>query len=62
MRGRKKAVIFLLVGLLWLYGCSSPSSNSASLSEGREETETDSGLEAKLVNERSMEIRYAEKF
>ena len=62
MRGRKKTVIFLLMGLLWLYGCSSPSSNSASLSEGREETETDSGLGAELVYERSMEIRYAENF
>ena len=62
MKGRKKAVIFLLMGLLWLYGCSSPSSNSASLSEGREETEADSGLEAELVYERSMEIRYAENF
>lgn len=51
-----------MAGLLWLYGCSSPSSDSASISGGGEETEAEHGLEAELVYERSMEIRYAENF
>lgn len=62
MKGRKKTVIFLLAGLLWLYGCGSPSSDSAPRSEGRVETEADSGEETGLVYEKSMEIRYAENF
>lgn len=62
MKKGKKTVILFLTGLLWLYGCSSPSSDSDSLSEVRVETEADQGLEAELVYERSMDVRYAENF
>ncbi len=66
MRGRKKAVVLFLVGLLWLYGCNSPSPNSAAMPEGSLEAEADSemdpGRERGLVYERSMEIQCAENF
>lgn len=62
MRGRKKAVILLLVGLLWLYGCSSPSSDSVSLSESGAEAEENPESETRLLYEKSMEIQYAENF
>lgn len=63
MRGRKKAsVLFLLflVGLLWLYGCGSPSPDSEVMADIEEESDLDSGEE--LVYERSLELQYAENF
>ena len=57
MRGRRKrttACCLLLMGLLCLFGCSSPSSDSGK--SGSTESETG------LVYERSMELQYAENF
>lgn len=57
MRGRKKrttACCLLLMGLLWLCGCSSPSSDSGK--------STSAESEAGLVYESSMELQYAENF
>ena len=70
MRGRKKAsVLFLLflVGLLWLYGCGSPSPDSDVMADIGEESELDldiSDLDSgeELVYERSLELQYAENF
>ena len=50
MRGRKKAFVLLLMGLLWLYGCGSPS------------LESDFDIGEELVYERSIELQYAENF
>ena len=60
MRGRKKAFFLLLMGLLWLYGCSSPSLDSEVMTDIEEESGFDIGEE--LVYERSMELQYAENF
>ena len=60
MRGRKKAFVLLLMGLLWLYGCSSPSLDSEVMTDIEEESGFDIGEE--LVYERSMELQYAENF
>ncbi len=46
MRGRKRTLILILVGLLWLHGCGSPYPDS----------------EISLVYDRSMELQYAENF
>ena len=57
MRGRKKrttACCLLLMGLLWLCGCSSPSSDSGKSASAESE--------AGLVYESSMELQYAENF
>jgi len=64
MRGRKKTIILLLAGVLWLCGCSSPSSDSGSISDIKAETESgaESGLKTALVYEKSMELQYAENF
>ena len=71
MRRRKKTIIALclfLLGLLGLWGCSSPSSDSTVISQKSTETtiptpeqkgeQTQSGL----VYESSMELQYAENF
>ena len=63
MRGRKKAsVLFLLflVGLLWLYGCGSPSPDSEVMADIEEESDLDSGEE--LVYASSFELSYAQNF
>ena len=60
MRGRKKAFVLLLMGLLWLYGCSSPSLDSEVMTDIEEESGFDIGEE--LVYERSLELQYAENF
>lgn len=67
MRGRKKAYVLLLVGLLWLYGCGSPSPDSDVMADIEEESELDldiSDLDSgeELVYERSLELQYAENF
>lgn len=57
MRGRKKRTTtccLLLMGLLWLCGCSSPSSDSGKSACAESE--------AGLVYENSMELQYAENF
>lgn len=59
MRSGKQAIIIgylLLTGLLGLYGCGSPSSDS----KPEFETEAETGTE--LVYESSMELQYAENF
>ena len=45
MRGRKKAFVLLLMGLLWLYGCSSPSLDSEVMTDIEEESGFDIGEE-----------------
>ena len=67
MRGRKKAFVWLLMGLLWLYGCGSPSLDSEVMTDiGKEsaadldKSDVDIGVE--LVYERSIELQYAENF
>ena len=64
MRRRKKTLILLLVGVLWLCGCSSPSSDSGSTSDTKTETGlgAESGLETALIYEKSLELQYAENF
>ena len=57
MRGRRKrttACCLLLMGLLCLFGCSSPSSDSGKSTSAESKTE--------LVYESSMELQYAENF
>ena len=65
MSGRKKITTIcclFLIGLLWLYGCGSPSSDSKADamagSESSEQTEQADGL----VYERSADLLYAENF
>ena len=65
MRGRKKAFILLLMGLLWLYGCGSPSLDSEVMTDIAEESELDLDISdfdigEELVYERSIELQYAE--
>ena len=62
MRGRKKAFVMLLMGLLWLYGCSSPSLDSEVMADIEEESESDFDIGEELVYERSIELQYAENF
>lgn len=73
MTGRKKIqtlLCLLFTGLLWLYGCGSPSSNMAQDSDIKLEVETETSKqeenqkeeEEKLVFESSMELQYAENF
>ena len=67
---RKITVILLFIGLLWLQGCSNPSSDFASQTQTNAEAQTNSGTETEilpdgetaLVYERSMELQYAEQF
>ena len=65
MSGRKKITTIcclFLIGLLWLYGCGSPSSDSKADvmagSESSEQTEQADGL----VYERSADLLYAKNF
>lgn len=62
MRGRKKAFVLLLMGLLWLHGCGSPSLDSEVMEEIGEESESDFDIGEELVYERSIELQYAENF
>ena len=67
MRGRKKAFVWLLMGLLWLYGCGSPSLDSEVMTDIEEESELDLDISdfdigEELVYERSIELQYAENF
>ena len=67
MRGRKKAFVWLLMGLLWLYGCGSPSLDSEVMTDIAEESELDLDISdfdigEELVYERSIELQYAENF
>ncbi len=69
MRGRKKALILLLIlmGLLWLNGCGSLSPASETMTDTREESGPgldmpNSDIGEGLVYERSMELQYAENF
>lgn len=73
MTGRKKIqtlLCLLFTGMLWLYGCGSPSSNMAQDSDIKLEVETETSKqeenqkeeEEKLVFESSMELQYAENF
>lgn len=63
---RKKALILILMGLLWLHGCGSPSPDSGIMTDMGGESQSDRdisdfGIE-ELVYERSMELQYAENF
>ena len=63
MKGRKRTLrikCLLLVGLFWLLGCGSPSSDSKVESENAPKAETKA--ESELVYESSMELQYAENF
>lgn len=66
MRERTREIILLFAGLLWLYGCSGPSSDSDILTDAAMETETqnktDANAETVLVYEKSMELQYARQF
>ncbi|MBD5550412.1 MAG: ABC transporter substrate-binding protein [Lachnospiraceae bacterium] len=67
MKGRKKAFILLLIGLLWLHGCGSPSPDTESMTDTSAETESepellDSDTGEALVYEGSPELQYAENF
>lgn len=62
MRGRKKAFVLLLIGLLWLYGCGSPSPDSEIMTDIGEGSESDFDIGEELVYERSIELLYAENF
>ena len=64
MRRGTKTLILLLVGVLWLCGCSSPSSDSGSTSDTKTERGlgAESGLETALIYEKSLELQYAENF
>ena len=59
MRGREKAFVLLLMGLLWLYGCGSPSLDSEAMTDTKEESDSD--IE-ELIYESSMELQYAKNF
>lgn len=65
MRRGKKLKLLLAAGLLWLTGCSSPSSVSGpkpDKAETETNVETEPETEEKLIYEGSMELRYAENF
>lgn len=62
MRGSKKAFTLLLIGLLWLNGCGSPSLDSEEMTDIGEESESDLDAGEELVYERSIELQYAENF
>lgn len=66
MRGRKKIFVLLIVGLLWLSGCSSHAFNSVSDTGLETELGQKSGPKAEapssLVYEKSMKLQYATNF
>ena len=66
MRGRRKAVLLLLAGLLWLHGCGSPSPDSKVTPDIGEESESDLDISnfdiEELIYESSMELQYAKNF
>lgn len=67
MRERKKVFILLLIGLLWLHGCCSPSLNFEVMTDIQKESESDWNLSdfdigEELVYERSIELQYAKNF
>lgn len=64
MWGRKKTLILLLAGGLWLCGCSNPSSDSGVMSDIKVETEpgAESGAGTALVYEKSIKLKYAQNF
>ena len=67
MRGRKKAFVLLLIGLLWLHGCGGPSLDFEVMTDMGEESESDLDISdfdigEELVYERSIELQYAENF
>ena len=53
MKGKKKFVLLLAAGLLWLQGC------GPAPSPGQKQAH---GAEPELVHERSMDLQYAENF
>ena len=59
---RKRTLILLLIGLLWLHGCGSPSLDSESITNASAETESDLDSGKVPVYERSLELQYAENF
>lgn len=65
MNGRKKLTTLcclILVGLLWLSGCGSPSSDSTNKSLAESDKHENTLEECGLVYEKSMDIQYAENF
>ena len=52
----------LLIGLLWLHGCGSPSLDSELITNASAETESDLDSGKVPVYERSLELQYAENF
>lgn len=59
---RKKALVWLLIGLLWLYGCGGLSGDSEVMPDTGKESGADSDIGEELVYERSIELQYAENF
>ncbi|MBD5469954.1 MAG: ABC transporter substrate-binding protein [Lachnospiraceae bacterium] len=67
---KRITIILLFAGLLWLQGCSSPSSDFDAKTKTKAEAQTNSETktetmpdsETTLVYERSMELQYAEQF
>lgn len=60
MHGRKKIIIYILIsiiGLFWLSGCDSPSSDSGN-TESKAEAEAQNGL----IYKSSMKLLYAKNF
>lgn len=67
MKGRKKAFALLLMGLIWLHGCGSPSPDSDIMADIEEKPELDLDISdfdtgEELVYEGSLELQYAENF
>lgn len=64
MKRRKKALFALVIGLLWLSGCGSPSSDSDAMSKNAAGTEAEvrTGEKTPLVYEGSAELSYANNF
>ena len=60
MHGRKKIIIYILIsiiGLFWLSGCDSPSSDS-----GNTESKTEAEAQNGLIYKSSMKLLYAKNF
>lgn len=62
MQEGKRMFIPLLMGLLWLYGCGSPSPDSEIVADTREVSESDTDQEQGLVFDKSLELQYAQNF
>lgn len=59
---KKKTLVLIFMGLLWLHGCGSPSIDSESMTDTSTETESALDSGETLVYERNLELQYAENF